>query len=676
MCSSQKDNYSIDEIMSAPFPNNLVADSRSNGIAWVFNQEGTRNIWYASEPDFRPLQVTGYSGDDGQELSGLCFSPDGKIIIYARGGGRNLNGEYQNPTSNPDGVKQEIWGVKIEGGNPWKLGEGSSPAISPKGDKVLFLSGGKIYIVPIDGSAEAKVLFEARGTCSNHSLSPDGKKLLFVSNREDHSFIGLFSIDDNKLIWIMPDVARDDYPVWSPDGRRIAFLRFPAATWDERPHWLSADLPFSICIADVANGTGREIWRTGTGGGFVQDYQRNPLEWGADNHLIFFSEHEGWMHLYSVSTDTGKVVALTPGKFEIESMTVSSDRKTVIACTNKDDIDRRHIWKAPIKGGEMKQITTGTGIEWHPVASADGKYVFYLCSTGKLPLSVGIVDVDGKKSSVLTGKLLPKSFPLDKIIEPMQVKFKSSDGTEIHGQLFLPPEKKEKCPAVIYMHGGPIRQMVLGWHSSFYYHNGYAFNQYLASKGYVVLSVNYRAGIGYGTAFRTAPGTGPEGSSEYQDIVAAAKYLQARKEVNPLKIGLWGGSYGGLLTALGLARDSDLFAAGVDIHGVHDWSLRARRHGAEDWGTRSSEELTKSYYSSPVADVNSWTSPVLFIHGDDDRNVDFIQTTDLVERLKKIGKAHVETLIFPDEIHGFLLHSSWIRAFKTADDFFRRFLTK
>src|SRR3989442_14045667 len=121
------------------------------------------------------------------------------------------------------------------------------------------------------------------------------------------------------------------------------------------------------------------------------------------------------------------------------------------------------------------------------------------------------------------------------------------------------------------MHGGPMREMLLGWHYRDYYHNSYAMNQYLASRGYMVLSVNYRSGIGYGRAFRLAPHRGARGASEYQDIVAGAKYLQSRDDVDKKRIGLWGGSYGGYLTALGLARNSDIFAAGVDFHGVHGW---------------------------------------------------------------------------------------------------------
>jgi dipeptidyl aminopeptidase/acylaminoacyl peptidase len=215
--------------------------------------------------------------------------------------------------------------------------------------------------------------------------------------------------------------------------------------------------------------------------------------------------------------------------------------------------------------------------------------------------------------------------------------------------------------------------MLPGWHNRGYYANAYAINQYLASRGYLVLALNYRCGIGYGRAFRQAPEQGPRGAAEYRDLVAAGRWLGARPEVDPRRIGLWGGSYGGYLTALGLARDSDLFAAGVDLHGVHDWAWRGE-HFAPGGGWGLSEgDLALARRSSPVADLSLWTSPILLVHGDDDRNVDFIQTTDLVQRLRE-DDVPVELLVFPDEVHGFLRHASWLAAYAAAADFFDRHL--
>jgi dipeptidyl aminopeptidase/acylaminoacyl peptidase len=196
-------------------------------------------------------------------------------------------------------------------------------------------------------------------------------------------------------------------------------------------------------------------------------------------------------------------------------------------------------------------------------------------------------------------------------------------------------------------------------------------NQYLASRGYAVLSVNYRSGIGYGRAFREAAKRGPRGASEYQDVVAAAEHLRARPDVDRSRIGLWGGSYGGYLTALGLARDSDLFAAGVDLHGVHDWSQRISGASWIDYNSRDAQKVALE--ASPVGSIQKWRSPVLLIHGDDDRNVSFSQTVDLARRLRE-QKVEFEQLIFPDDVHDFLLHRHWLRAYAAATDFFDRHL--
>src|SRR5580698_7922482 len=173
--------------------------------------------------------------------------------------------------------------------------------------------------------------------------------------------------------------------------------------------------------------------------------------------------------------------------------------------------------------------------------------------------------------------MIPADFPADKLLTPQQVIFSAADGMPIHGQLFLPTSASDggKHHALVFFHGGSRRQMLLGWHYMDYYSNAYAMNQYLASLGYIVLSVNYRSGIGYGLDFREALHYGREGASEYNDILGAGNYLRGRADVDSSRIGAWGGSYGGFLTALALARASNIFAAGVDMHGVHQWQRSA-----------------------------------------------------------------------------------------------------
>lgn len=678
LLSAKADVFTLEQIMSASFPSHVASSPSTDAWAWVFNDQGRRNIWLAEGPDYEPRMITVYEEDDGEALSSLEFHRGGEFIVFVKGGPKSKLGKHPNPTSNPREARQAVWAIRTSGGEPWALGDGSYPRVSPKGDVVVFLKEDKIYKAPIDGDEESSLLLEPRGKTRSVGFSPDGTRLAFLSDREDHSFVGLYDFASDRISWIAPSVDRDICPVWSPDGKRIAFIRFPGAKAD-KPRRPERDLPFSIWVANVKTGKGESVWTSpNASGGFAQSYPSRPLMWAAGERLVFYSEHDGWMHLYSLSPKNGKVVCLTPGDFEVEDCCLSHDKRAVIFSSNKDDVDRRHLWSVPVIGGEAKRLTVGNGTEWSPVASANGKDLYFLCSTAFQPAAPAVMDVGGGGCRLIAPDVIPDDFPTDRLVEPQQVVFDAPDRLKIHGQLFLRSgiEGSDRRPAVVFMHGGPIRQMLLGWHMRGYYHNAYAMNQYLASQGYVVLSVNFRSGIGYGRSFRKAPNQGPRGASEYQDIVAAARFLRKHPHVNPDRIGLWGGSYGGYLTALGLARDSELFAAGVDFHGVQDWSLRGRRRDGGDWGIIGSEAMQSAFASSPVADVGFWYSPVLFIHGDDDRSVDFIQTTDLVQRLRIEGKAHVETLVFPDEGHGFLRHESWIQAYGATADFFDRFLKR
>src|SRR5437899_3127049 len=268
---------------------------------------------------------------------------------------------------------------------------------------------------------------------------------------------------------------------------------------------------------------------------------------------------------------------------------------------------------------------------------------------------------------------VPAEFPEAALVDPQPVLFPGADGMTMHGQLFLPRGVKAggRRPAVIFFHGGSRRQMLLGWHYFYYYRNAYALNQYLASRGDVVLSVNYRSGIAYGMEFREALHYGAQGASEFNDVLGAGRYLRGRPDVDPKRIGLWGGSYGGFLTAMGLARASDLFAAGVDLHGVHDWNIEIQNWVPTYDPAKQAEAAKLAYESSPIAYVKNWRSPVLLIHGDDDRNVQFSQTVQLAAALRK-QEVDVEQLIFPDDIHDFLTHAHWVAAYEVAAAFFER----
>jgi len=315
----------------------------------------------------------------------------------------------------------------------------------------------------------------------------------------------------------------------------------------------------------------------------------------------------------------------------------------------------------PAAGGDAVQLTKGETIETYPAALASGNSVAVLYADARRPQSVGLVPASGGESRIVF-PTLSRDFPIADEAVPQAVITKAEDGLEIHNQLFLPKDLTpgERRPAVIFVHGGPIRQMLLGYHYMHFYHIAYAVNQWLASQGYVVMSVNYRSGIGYAKSFRLAPNTGGRGNAEYQDVVAGAKYLQSRPDVDPKRIGIWGLSYGGVLTSQALARNSDIFVAGVDLAGVHLWGS-------------SLDPESVSYQSSAIAAIDKWKSPVLLVHGDDDRNVAFSQTTGLVQLLRA-HDVYYELIVNPDDTHETLLHRRWLETFGRMEDFLRRFV--
>ncbi len=661
--------------MSAPFPSDLVASPIGGKVAWVLNSRGARNIWVAEPPEYRGRQLTSYAEDDGQDIGELRFTSDAQGIVYTRGGDLEFSTrEYPNPRSLAQGVEQNIWIVSLSGGQQRKLGEGHSPVPPPKGERAAFVYKGQMWWAKIDDSEKAAQLIHTRGEARSLRWSPDGSKLAFVIDRTDHSLIALYDFPAKTLRYLDPSVDRDMSPIWSPDGKQVAFIRIPASreSFAFGPKRIAQ--PWSIRVADVSTGRGRQVWKAdeGRGSNFHPVVAQDQLQWGGNDRLVFPWEKDGWSHLYSISAQGGQAIPLTPGEFEVEHVSLAPDRNEVVFSSNQDDIDRRHLWRVSVNGGRPARVTSGAGIEWSPVATGDGGAVAFLHSDARRPPRAAILSGSGEPRD-LAPETIPADFPERLLVEPQQVIISAADGMRIHGQLFLPPNAKsgERQPALVFFHGGSRRQMLLGWHYMYYYRNAYAMNQYLAGQGYVVLSVNYRSGIGYGMEFREAVNYGATGASEFNDVEGAGLYLRNRPDVDPQRIGVWGGSYGGFLTALALARASDLFKAGVDFHGVHEWNTEIRNF-APAYNPEARQETARiAHESSPIASVKTWRSPVLLIHGDDDRNVPFSQTVELVEALRKQG-VELEQLIFPDEIHDFLTHSRWLEAYRAAADFFQR----
>ncbi len=655
----------LEQFLAHPTESNFAASADGKHIAWVINDAGKRNVMLKTGVDL-PKLLTDYQLDDGQEISDLVFSPNGTKLLFVRGGTGNSKGQSPNPLSLTEGTEQAIYFKDMASKSfPSKITQGNNPVFSPDGLQILFAKGGQIYETNLDINATPKLLFVARGNNYNPIFSPNGNDVLFTSDRGDHSFIGIYSLTSKKIRWVSPDVSNDNFPVWSPDGKQVAFIRTPGIKINQLVNYLDG-VKFSIWVADAESLTAKMIWKSpGDDGGFAQATPK-PLTWTSTNRILFYSEHTGWNHIFSMNADGSDLKDITPGDGEVETFALDAANQNIYFDGNREDIDRRHIWRSSVTNGSPAAVTKGNGIETYPGLSGSNLYCIRSTTNGTRML----VRIDElQKATVPVNVQKVSAFTETVFVKPEQVIFKAADGTTLHGQLFIDRNISGKRPGIVFMHGGPHRQMVLGFHYSDYYNNSYAFNQYLASQGYAVVAVNYRDGTGYGRDFRSAKNQGPRGASEYQDVVAAGKFLQLLPEVEPTKIGLWGGSYGGYLTAMGLARNPELFKAGVDLHGVHDWSFEAQ-DATDFWGI-SKNEKELALKSSPVFDLSKWTAPVLFVHGDDDRNVQFQQTTDLVTKLRD-KNVPVELLVLPDEVHGFLRYESWTKVYKAAKDFFDR----
>ncbi|MBF0863443.1 MAG: prolyl oligopeptidase family serine peptidase [Gluconobacter potus] len=657
--ASTQDTTQLGALLAMPYANGLTGAAKTARLAWVERRDGIRNI-LISDGGAAPRKVTAYMQDDGTDLWGLALSPDGRTLTFVEGGDAEYPNDHAPNAGNAAVPGKETVRVILPNGRTVTAGEGHSPVFSPDGRLLAFMRGGALLVG--QPGQTPHVVMTTPGEITALHWSPDSSSLALEIDRGSHSLIALWDARNSSAapVFLPAALGHDQEATFSPDGRSIAFVRayqpLLTAERDKGHFW-------SVQVYDTASGAEHTLWTAPEGpGNRFWAPEGMGLTWTRNGQLLFPWEGSGWLRLcvLPVATPATTPRCLTPDGAEIASYRLSADETRLLYTANIGDPDHWRAWSQPLDNGQpvalsdpneqvmdltmagpaLAMMATGKDLPAHPVVLQN--------NTRYLPVTATV----------------PDGFTFT---APQIVHIRSDDGRDIHGQLFLPPaETASPHPALVFVHGGPHRQMLPAFNPMGYYSNAYAMNQFLASRGYVVLAVNYRSGTGYGLAFRTAPGIGRAGASEYKDVHAAGLFLRSRSDVAPGRIGIWGGSWGGYLTALALARNSDLFVAGADFHGVHDMTEPDHSGLSPEEKQR---EKNSEWRSSPIADIAHWRSPVLLIHGDDDFNVEFEQSV-LLARMLVERNIPFEDHVFPGERHAFLRTQDWLNAYLWTLHFF------
>jgi dipeptidyl aminopeptidase/acylaminoacyl peptidase len=653
-----------------------ISAGKSGSFAWLVRQGEQTIVMFARAPDFKPVRLFSRTDVDGAPIIDVKLSPDGRYIVFQTaqsiGGGKSYN-----PASLVEPPKPTLWLISTSpGADPLRIGLGTDPFFSPEGEQLLYRHQGDLWSVAPDAAPEPKLLVAGGASFNQPKWTKDGKALVFVQDRGGYSFLGLYRLGSPQIEWLATGPDRIASPVVSPDGASVAYLQFGGREHDV-VYDRTENEPFGVALVDLATGRKRVLWENRDKVGLIglQDPD-NGLRWVGNDRLAFYSEHDGWGRLYAVPRAGGAVRPLTPTSCEAAE-SEPAGAEILLVVHNCRDIDTRQMSLVNTRTGREQPLKIGDMVAANAAADESGRYLAFAGGDAEAAPLVRVLDLK-------SGKVIMAEKPLDYGYQrkfaapaPRVVRFPAADGSPVPGQLFL-PSGKGPHPALVYVHGGPSRQMFPGFHYSGYYASDFAINRRLAELGYVVLAVNYRSGIGYGRAFREAPGRGWRAASEYQDVLGAGRWLAARSDVDPGRIGIWGGSYGGLLTAQALARNSDLFKAGVAIHGVLDWSWPSAREGhlnpSRYFGVAEADRPT-ALKSSPLGAIDQWRSPVLLFSGDQDMNVDVLETVDLAQKLRA-RNVDVRTVLLPGEAHDFQRHQSRIRLWNEQSAFFAEKLDK
>ncbi len=450
-------------------------------------------------------------------------------------------------------------------------------------------------------------------------------------------------------------------PIYADDGKAVVVVR----SMDNKDRWIMQlhEASGSLTLIDHQRD---EAWIGGPG--IVSwNFSGGNLGW-IDNHTLYFqSEETGYSHLYSYNFKNKKKKALTKGNYEILSAALSHDKKTFFLTTNEVSPHEQHFYHMSTGGGKKTQITSVKG--GHQVSiSPDESHLAVRFSTSNTPWELYVMENKaGSEMKKMTSSTLAgyNSYEWRK---PEIVKFKARDGVQVPARLYKPSPEKNNGAGVVFVHGAGYLQNVHEWWSGYY--REYMFHNLLTDNGYTVIDIDYRASAGYGRDWRTAIYRWM-GGHDLNDNVDGAKYLVSEHGVDPEKLGIYGGSYGGFITLMALFTSPETFECGAALRSVTDWAHY--NHGYTSNILNTPVEDPQAYYkSSPIYHAENLQKHLIMLHGMVDTNVQFQDVVRLSQRLIELEKEDWELAVFPMEAHGFVEPSSWTDEYRRIFELFQK----
>lgn len=458
--------------------------------------------------------------------------------------------------------------------------------------------------------------------------------------------------DENKEKKPQPRQVNFFGVVWSPDGKQ-AVMQLRAH--DNKDRWI-VQLDASRGKLENIDRQHDDAWVGGPGS--------FSLGWIDNNEIWFISEETGYAHLYAYNTLTKNKRALTNGHYEVQQVMLSRDRKYFYLITNEVHPGEKHLYRLPVTGGKAERLTYLTGAH-EPELSPDEKWIAFRHSYSNKPWELFLME-NSPAGKPVKGDIKPrqitqslseefKSYPWR---DPVVTTFKARDGADVYARLYKPANPNGA--AVIFVHGAGYLQNAHKWWSSYF--REYMFHNLLADKGYTVLDIDYRASAGYGRNWRTAIYQ-HMGGKDLTDHVDGAAWLVKEHGIDPKRIGIYGGSYGGFITLMAMFTTPDVFAAGAALRPVTDWAHYNHPYTSNILNLPYTDSLAYAK-SSPIYHAEGLKGALLICHGMIDVNVHFQDVVRLAQRLIELGKDNWEVAIYPLEDHGFVEPSSWTDEYK------------